>query len=199
MNLLLTKLILTPLVILAALWVARRWGDAFGGWLAGLPLTSAPVAAFLAIEHGPAFAAAASAGSVAAVASQASFCMAYTAASRRGWQRGAVGFAGSAAIVQALELPPPALLGLSAVLLSLARLAMPRAGVAFAKTLAPRWEIPARVILVTAIVVAVTYSLLVAETPCSSDCQRFSRQKFSIFGLRIERRAPQKFIARAPS
>jgi hypothetical protein len=33
---------------------------------------------------------------------------------------------------------------------------MPRAGVAFAKTLAPRWEIPARVILVTAIVVAVT-------------------------------------------
>ena len=72
MNLLLTKLILTSLVILAALWVARRWGDAFGGWLAGLPLTSAPVAAFLAIEHGPAFAAAASAGSVAAVASQAS-------------------------------------------------------------------------------------------------------------------------------
>ena len=141
MNLLLTKLILTPLVILAALWVARRWGDAFGGWLAGLPLTSAPVAAFLAIEHGPAFAAAASAGSVAAVASQASFCMAYTAASRRGWQRGAllgaVGFAGSAAIVQALELPPTALFGLSAVLLSLARLAMPRAGVAFAKTLAP--------------------------------------------------------------
>ena len=56
--------------------------------------------------------------------------MAYTAASRRGWQRGAllgaVGFAGSAAIVQALELPLPALLGLSAVLLSLARLAMPR-------------------------------------------------------------------------
>jgi hypothetical protein len=58
--------------------------------------------------------------------------------------------------VQALELPPTALFGLSAVLLSLARLAMPRAGVAFAKTLAPRWEIPARVILVTAIVVAVT-------------------------------------------
>lgn len=96
-------------VILAALWVARRSGDAFGGWLARLPLTSAPVAAFLAIEHGPAFAAAASAGSVAAVASQASFCMACTAASRRGWQRGAllgaVGFAGRATIVQAANFP----------------------------------------------------------------------------------------------
>ena len=73
-----------------ALWVARRWGDAFGGWLAGLPVTAAPVAAFLAIEHGPAFAAAASAGSVAAVASQASFFMAYTAASGRGWKAAAL-------------------------------------------------------------------------------------------------------------
>jgi hypothetical protein len=159
-NLLLAKLVLTPMAIFAALWVARRWGDAFGGWLAGLPVTSAPVAAFLAIEHGPAFAAAASAGSVAAVASQASFCMAYTAASRRNWRFGALfgaaGFVGSAAIVQTLDLPPMALLGLSAVLLSLARLAMPRARVVFVKSLAPRWEIPARVILVTVIVVGVT-------------------------------------------
>src|ERR1700678_622543 len=108
------------MAIFAALWVAGRWGDAFGGWLAGLPVTSAPVAAFLAIEHGPAFAAAASAGSVAAVASQASFCIAYTAASRRDWRLGALsgaaGFAGSAAIVQTLDLPPMALLRLSGVL-----------------------------------------------------------------------------------
>jgi hypothetical protein len=159
-NLLLAKLILTPMVILAALLVSRRWGDSVGGWLAGLPVTSAPVAGFLAIEHGPAFAATSSAGSVAAVASQASFCIAYTAASRSGWQggalSGAVGFAGSAAIVHALDLPPIALFGLSILLLSLARLAMPRAGRAFSMVAAPRWEIPARVVLVTAIVVAVT-------------------------------------------
>ena len=92
MNLLLTKLILTPLVILAALWVARRWGDAFGGWLAGLPLTSAPVAAFLAIEHGPAFAAAASAPS--AVASEVTATtIAVTRMTRAGISdRGAPGF-----------------------------------------------------------------------------------------------------------
>ena len=160
MNLLLAKLILTPMAIFAALWVARRWGDAFGGWLAGLPVTAAPVAAFLAIEHGPAFAAAASAGSVAAVASQASFFMAYTAASGRGWKVaalfGGLGFVASAAIVQALDLPPIALLGLSAVLLSVARFAMPRSRRAFAVVLSPRWEIPARVILVTVIVVGVT-------------------------------------------
>lgn len=160
MNLLLAKLILTPMAIFAALSVARRWGDAFGGWLAGLPVTAAPVAAFLAIEHGPAFAAAASAGSVAAVASQACCFLAYTAASGRGWKVGALfgglGFAVSAAIVQALDLPPIALLGLSAVLLSIARLAMPRSRRPFAVTLSPRWEIPARVVLVTAIVIGVT-------------------------------------------
>src|ERR1700689_1130449 len=102
------------MAIFAALWVARRWGDAFGGWLAGLPVTAAPVAAFLAIENGPAFPAAASAGSVAAVASQARYFMAYTAASRHGWKGaalfGGLGFAVSAAIVQALDLAPIALL-----------------------------------------------------------------------------------------
>src|SRR5215218_6073961 len=36
--------------LLASLAV-RRWGDAIGGWLVGLPLTSGPVAAFLAIQY----------------------------------------------------------------------------------------------------------------------------------------------------
>ena len=41
----------------AATWAARRWGPAVGGWIVGLPLTSGPIAFFLALEHGPAFAA----------------------------------------------------------------------------------------------------------------------------------------------
>jgi len=70
------KLIVTPLMILAASLVGRRWGDAMGGWLVGLPLTSGPVAVFLAVEHGPGFAAEASAGSLAGVVAQAGFCLA---------------------------------------------------------------------------------------------------------------------------
>lgn len=51
------KITLTPLLIAAASFAQRRWGGAVGGLIAGLPLTSAPVSVFLALEHGPAFAA----------------------------------------------------------------------------------------------------------------------------------------------
>ncbi|HET7343490.1 MAG TPA: hypothetical protein VFL90_18640, partial [Methylomirabilota bacterium] len=56
---LLLKLAATPLLIAGASLAGRRWGPAVGGWLVGLPLTSGPVAVFLALEHGAAFAAAA--------------------------------------------------------------------------------------------------------------------------------------------
>ncbi len=45
----------------------RRWDLAIGGWIVGLPPTSGPVAAVLAAERGPEFAAQASAGSIAGV------------------------------------------------------------------------------------------------------------------------------------
>jgi hypothetical protein len=47
------KLVVTPLLIAAATLVVRRWGHGVGGWLAGFPLTSAPVSIFLAVEQGP--------------------------------------------------------------------------------------------------------------------------------------------------
>jgi len=57
MNLLALKLILTPLFVGGATLVARRFGPRVGGWLVGLPLTSGPVAFYLALEQGTGFAA----------------------------------------------------------------------------------------------------------------------------------------------
>ena len=88
MSLLAVKLIVTPLMILAASLVGGRWGDALGGWLVGLRLTSGPVAVFLAVEHGADFAAEASAGSLAGVIAQAGFCLGYALAAPRGWPAG---------------------------------------------------------------------------------------------------------------
>jgi len=87
MSLLAIKLIVTPLIVLAATLAARRWGDAVGGWLVGLPLTSGPVSVFLALERGPAFAAHAADGSLAGVVAQAAFCFGYAALARRGQRR----------------------------------------------------------------------------------------------------------------
>jgi hypothetical protein len=80
------KLGLAPALILIATLAGRRWGPAVGGWLAGLPLTSGPVSLILALEQGPEFAARAALGTLFGLVSLASFCLAYSAATRRaGW------------------------------------------------------------------------------------------------------------------
>ncbi len=56
----LLKLLLVPTFIGIVSLAGRRWGPTVSGWLVGLPLTSGPVAFFLALEQGNVFAAQAS-------------------------------------------------------------------------------------------------------------------------------------------
>ncbi len=157
---LLLKLILTPSLIGAATLAARRWGPAVGGWLVGLPLTSGPLAFFLALDHGRAFAVSASIGSIAGAAAEAGFCLAYAAVGHRvSWPlalvAGSLGYvAASLAIQPALLLPLAGellvvglVLGLSLRLIPSSRL--PRGGAEH-----PAWDLPARMIVGTAIVIA---------------------------------------------
>jgi hypothetical protein len=51
------KLVLTPLLVGMASLFGRGWGPEIGGWLLGVPFTSAPVAFFLALSPGQRFAA----------------------------------------------------------------------------------------------------------------------------------------------
>lgn len=160
MSLLAAKLILTPLVILIASLVSRRWGDAVGGWLVGLPVVSGPVSVFLAIERGPEFTSQAALGSVAGVVSQASFCVGYGLAASRGWPTAfaSATFAYVATAAASTWLAPPLIVAVpvAAASLLLARRFVPRSrGPHFAAS-APWWEIPARMIVVTALVVAIT-------------------------------------------
>src|SRR3990172_1682278 len=84
---LLLKLILVPVLIGALSLAGRRWGPAVGGWLAGLPWTSGPVALFLALEQGTTFASNAAQGTLMGLVSVAAFCLAYSVtAGRRGWR-----------------------------------------------------------------------------------------------------------------
>ena len=84
MTVLLFKLFTTPTLILIATLVSRRFGQATGGWLVGLPLTSGPIALFLAIEQGPRFSQLAAAGSLKGTVAQAFFATTYVALAR-GW------------------------------------------------------------------------------------------------------------------
>ena len=160
MGLLALKLLITPAVVVAASLAGRRWGAAVGGWIVGLPLTSGPVAAFLVAERGPDFAAQASAGSIAGVVAQAAFCLGYAAAAASGWPAGlvagALGFAVCALALQAIQLAPGVLFVVSLVALAVTLRLLPRGAPATQPVATPRWELPARAVAVTALVVAVT-------------------------------------------
>lgn len=76
-GLLVLKLILTPLLIGLISLAERRWGSHVGGWLVGLPLTSAPVSLFVGLELGTTFASHMAVGILLGLISQAAFCLTY--------------------------------------------------------------------------------------------------------------------------
>jgi hypothetical protein len=132
-----------------------------GGVIVALPLTSGPVAFFLVLEHGPAFAAGASLGSLAGALAQGVFCLGYAAlASRGGWlvafAGGTLAFAATGLALQRLALPLGPLAALVTVGLALAMLAMPRGEEARRPGPPPRWDIPARMVVATTLVLALT-------------------------------------------
>lgn len=160
MSLLAVKLVATPLVILVATLAARRWGDAIGGWLVGLPLTSGPLSVFLALEQGPDFAAEATAGSLSGVVAQAAFCLGYAAFARRGWfpafLAGAVCYVVVAFGLIAAGLPPVAIFLAACAALTIVLTILPKSATPRAETKLAVWELPARMAITTALVVGVT-------------------------------------------
>jgi hypothetical protein len=155
------KLVLAPLLIAAASLAGRRWGQAVSGWFVGLPLTSGPIALILALDYGASFAAAAALGSLLGAVAEAAFSVAYArGAVRWSWPVSTVAaclaFAGVAAALQHASIAlVPLALGVF-VALAVALAAMPstsRAGVHEAR---PRWDLPARMIIATALVLLLT-------------------------------------------
>src|SRR5512146_500612 len=110
MNSLLLKVLVTPALIGTASLAGRRWGHSISGWLIALPLTTGPITLFLALSHGPAFAADSAAGTVAGGLSQAAFVAAYSQLAWR-WKWPAalaaaiMAFGAATALLQQLVVP----------------------------------------------------------------------------------------------
>lgn len=159
---LLLKIGLTPLLIGAASLAGRRWGAVVGGWLIALPLTSGPVAFFVALDEGPRFAAVEAGGSLLGVLAIAAFALTYAWIARSaGWPPAAGGASATFLLVglvgqPLVGLPPVALLGLVLAGLVAASLALPRLHDGRARGAAPWWEIPGRIVAGTLIVVSLT-------------------------------------------
>src|SRR5947199_3187260 len=159
---LLLKVVLTPALIATATLVGRRWGGTMSGWLVGLPLTSAPVVFFLALDQGTAFATTASLAVLLGTISQAAFAVAYArVAIRTGWLPAAA--AGSAVFAVATiafqQVSLPALPAYGAVLVSLVIgiVFIPRRErPAATDAVPPDWDLPVRIVLATGLVLVLT-------------------------------------------
>ena len=162
MNTFSLKLTVAPLLILAASLASRRWGEIVGGWFIGLPLTSAPVCFFLALDQGVGFAAGASLGCLAGAASEAGFGLAYSFVARRsGWPAAlaaaSLGFAVCGAVFATAALALWPLAAVAIIALAGALCLMPRLGRGeAAPPRPPRWDIPARMIVATTLVLGLT-------------------------------------------
>ncbi len=76
------KLTVTPVLVGIASLAARRWGNTVAGLIAGLPLMTAPISVFLALEQGKAFTVDATTGILIALASIAFYAGTYAIAAR---------------------------------------------------------------------------------------------------------------------
>lgn len=165
MDTLALKLILTPLLVGAASLAGRRWGPSVSGWFVALPWTSGPIVFFLTLSHGPAFAAATSAGILLGAFSTLIFCLVYAWLAQRwrwAWPASLAGsylaFLAVTAVLSQVTLGW--LIQFVFVLLSLglALRLMPRPAASSPGVAAPlpRWDIPARMLVGTAFVVLIT-------------------------------------------
>jgi hypothetical protein len=159
LTLLLLKILATPLVIGGATLAGRRWGGTVSGWIVGLPLTSGPVSLFVALQHGRAFAAHAAAGSLGGVIAEAAFFVAWGLLVRRGLVTcivaGSLVFAAVAVGAhEAWPLVPLAAVSLAVVVATLRVLPTPVVPAAVRRP--PGWDLPARAVVATVLVVALT-------------------------------------------
>ena len=151
------------MLIATASLAGRRWGHAISGWLVGIPFTSGPITLFLFLEHGATFAANAALGSMVGVLATAAFVVEFSSVARRGakvvgsFAAGLIAFALIGLAAQDLAIAPLPLYFICAVVLIFAiRLVKdpgPTASVAL-----PRWDLPARMVLATVLVLAITGS-----------------------------------------
>ena len=161
MLLLVLKLTLTPLLIGGASLAARRWGPAVAGWIVALPLTSGPVLFFVALDHGPSFAADAAVGTTLGLGAIVAYSLGFAAAASRGPAAAlivaTVCYVAAGLVLQLVAGWPMVLLAAVVTLAILATLrVLPAATGGRTPGRHPSWDMPARVVVGTVLVVGLT-------------------------------------------
>jgi hypothetical protein len=133
------------------------------GYLGGLPLIGGPITFYLAIDHGAAFAARSATVTLAAIAGQGAYLLAFTYIARRArWYAalpgGWLAFAIAAIAVALLPLDPFLALALAAAALVLAWRFLPHAQDAVPPPLVPRAELRLRLVAAFVLAAVIVWS-----------------------------------------
>ena len=83
MNLLLLKVTLIPAVIALVTLAIRKWGNKIGGLIGSMPWTAGPILLFFILEQGKAFGILSIQGAMTGILALISFCLSYSALSRK--------------------------------------------------------------------------------------------------------------------
>jgi len=159
--LLVFKLTATPLLIAIVTLIGRRWGPGVSGWFIGFPFVSAPISLVLALQYGPGFAAQAGLGSLGGQSAVCIYCLVYClVAQHAGWPLSVTAALAAFLVVTfCWSLLSPGLLATLfidiAVVLAVLRL-IPRQASPSESLSHPKWDIPARMAIAAAFVLALT-------------------------------------------
>jgi len=157
----LLKLVLTPVIISVSTLVSRRWGESIGGLMIGLPLTSAPVSVFFALEQGVQFADHAALSAILGLIPVVAFSVSYVLAARtlRWIQAALVGIGAYLAAVVCMSMLAPSVL-LDILLVPLALIAglliLGKPETEIKRIVTTWWDIPLRMLIATTILVLIT-------------------------------------------
>ncbi len=163
MFLLAFKLILAPLLIALATLIGRRWGHGVSGWIAALPLTSAPVSFIFAIQYGTPFAAQAAIGTLAGIISVSAFCFVYCRLAR--WHHwlvcivfAVIAFFSMTALLNSFALTLVPIYAIVLLVLSLTLRFIPKPKTDLEKIPAPKWDLYARMLTAAIFILLITYA-----------------------------------------
>lgn len=160
-DLLLAKIVLMPPLIAGVTLAVRKWGEGLGGWIGGFPWVAGPISFFIALEHGPAFAASTINSALLGSVGTMLFALVYSMlSSRLRWLPTVLISYGAFFVVALLSLgrdiSVPAGVGLNLVVLTLVLyfFPKPKGKTDFRKQ--PSYDIPLRMLVATFFVVMLT-------------------------------------------
>lgn len=161
-NVLLTKLLLGPCLVVAASLAGRRWGPAVSGILVAIPIVLGPILLIVTIEHGEAFGADTATSSLLALVALAVYVVVFerTGRSHR-WQVatlvGWVAFLAVALALSNVEAAPAVALVAAIGSFALAHYMTPAPAAAPGeRTPPPAWDLPARAVATAVLILSVT-------------------------------------------